>query len=159
MSRYNATKFKTITVGVEEIEISIDGGGLLWAQLPSGEHLSGRELKPLEAKVRAHLKKANQHQALATIVMGDEWEERRAAFKDVTVTGKHSQNGDYLARDADGDSERLGRYGSGDLMVRLTEQDRADYVALLKALGAAQDAVEAWKLAHKFTDKHLKAGG
>lgn len=158
MSRYAATKFKTLTVGVEEIQISIDKGGMLWAQLPDGDYLSGKELKPLEAKVRAHIKKANKHQAPATLIRAGDWSHRETSFKDVTVTGKHSQNGDYLVKTEDGYSERLGGHRDGDLVVRLTEEDRATYLALLEAEEAAAEAVREWKLERKFTDKHLKGG-
>lgn len=152
---YDRTKVKTIDVDGEQVDIYVDGDdGRFHARL-DGQDIYQPNLKALEGKLREQSRQKRRLQIEGTTI-GDRWSSEKPKFEDVVIVGIHGGNRNLLYRGEGKRTEQMDRH-SNDLMVRLTKEERAVFIALTKARTDAQTAIEKWKKAHTLNvDKAIK---
>jgi len=138
--RNRDTKLKDYEVDGVKVPIYVLDTGEFWASMNEGEdELKAPTLKALEAKIKTVVRRKRANLP-ATLVSTPSWrdDEGDLTIEHITLTGIHATQRAILYRDAAGDAQRLGGYGSDDsLCRRLTEAEVAELTRLWEAKQAA----------------------
>lgn len=144
------TKVKTLDVDGEQVDIFVDGDDGRFSARLDGVDIYQPNLKSLEHKLREQSRQKRRLSIEGT-TLGDRWSDEKPEFQDVVIVGKHGGNNNLLYRGTEkgARTEQMRSHDDGYLMRRLSKEERAEYVALVKERTDAGKAIERWKKAHQ----------
>jgi hypothetical protein len=149
-----STKLKTESIDGYKFDIEILDSGEFYTRI-HGEEVEAPSLKGLTDKVRKMIRRAGRIAVPVThITTRYRHNKETPEVTQVILTGIHGSNRNILYKDEKtGESEQASY--SSEFYKRLTGEEIAAYIALVKAAEAASRAVETWKEKHRVNPHQL----
>lgn len=126
------------------IPIDVDTVSGEFSAVLDGERAKSPTLKTLQERIKKHIRTSRKIAVPVTLLDDYASSDTKLKITQVTLTGIHGGSGNVIAKDDKTHETQQLRYFYGTCVRRLTGPEIQEFVGLVKALWASQQAVERW---------------